>query len=364
MKIFEKFLVNTENVEAIEKVSVILIFMFEVIYVLLHMFFFIFFLTQGVPEMSLMNLTCIIVGLLSMHFLLDVKTVIIGGYIVVINFGIYTIGSAYLLGYGKHVTVLYPLMLLILHTLFPKKRSYLIWSTLIILLFYCINIYMRYHVVSIYENSLGYVEYINYGYAFGSVALFLYVKSLAEKVVVDYKAQLDKVASEANYDFLTGLYNRRFLEQRFLVEDFDIAYIVIVDIDFFKKVNDTYGHLCGDYVLKEVSQLLRNTFRPVDDVCRWGGEEFMVYIRNAKELDVEKKLNKTRELIESKLFEYHDESFNITASFGYSQIIHNENYSVENINEYVEMADNALYYAKQTGRNKVVRYSDIENFEI
>jgi len=157
-------------------------------------------------------------------------------------------------------------------------------------------------------------------------------------------------------DPLTGLYNRRnldnSLEREFLrakryKNDLSIA---VIDIDFFKKVNDTYGHLCGDYVLKEVAYMILETLRKTDMVFRYGGEEFVAILT---ETPVEKAvipLERLRQKIENYPFKYNGTDFQVTVSIGASSTEKEFN----SAGEFLDSADKALYSAKGHGRNRVV----------
>lgn len=162
-------------------------------------------------------------------------------------------------------------------------------------------------------------------------------------------------------DPLTGLYNRRhfdnMIEREFLraqrySNDLSIA---LIDVDFFKKVNDTYGHLCGDYVLKEVAYLTLQTFRKTDMVFRYGGEEILVILT---ETPLEKAiipLERLRKSIENYPFSYDNNNIRVTVSIGVESL--NEN--IGHFEELIDNADKALYYAKENGRNKVITSSSL-----
>jgi diguanylate cyclase (GGDEF)-like protein len=154
-------------------------------------------------------------------------------------------------------------------------------------------------------------------------------------------------------DALTGLYNRRhfdstvereFLRSKRYGGDLTLA---IIDIDFFKKINDTYGHLCGDYVLKEVAYMIQDNFRKTDIVFRYGGEEFVVILTETS-LDGSKiPLERLRQAIESYKFKYENNIIKVTVSIGAASN------SYDNINTVILNADKALYEAKSSGRNKI-----------
>ncbi|PWL75660.1 hypothetical protein DBY21_07655 [Candidatus Gastranaerophilales bacterium] len=162
-------------------------------------------------------------------------------------------------------------------------------------------------------------------------------------------------------DALTGLYNRRHfentLEREFLraqrySNDLSLA---VLDVDFFKKINDTYGHLCGDYVLKEIAYMTLQTFRKTDIVFRYGGEEIVILLT---ETPLEKAiipLERLRKTIEDYPFNYDSNGFKVTVSIGVEGL-EKEHTTAEDL---LQNADKALYAAKELGRNRVVTSSDL-----
>ena len=157
-------------------------------------------------------------------------------------------------------------------------------------------------------------------------------------------------------DELTGLSNRRCfdntLEKEFLraLRYNNKLTLVMFDIDHFKTVNDTYGHPCGDYILKEVSNAALQTFRKTDTVFRFGGEEFVVILTETDIKQSEIPLERFRKTIETLDLTYQNQQINITVSIGACQL----DQSIGNKEEFLQKADNALYDAKNSGRNKVV----------
>lgn len=155
-------------------------------------------------------------------------------------------------------------------------------------------------------------------------------------------------------DPLTGLYNRRHfedcLEREFLRSKrykSDLSF-AIIDIDFFKKINDTYGHSSGDYVLKEVAYLILQTFRKTDMVFRYGGEEFAVIITETPLDKAVIPLERLRISVSENTFKYNGEQINVTISIGVSGV----NEDTESVHQLFENADKALYMAKENGRNQ------------
>lgn len=155
-------------------------------------------------------------------------------------------------------------------------------------------------------------------------------------------------------DALTKLYNRRHFESEFEKEfkrakryknDLSIA---IIDIDFFKKVNDTYGHLCGDYILKETAYLMAQNFRQTDTLFRYGGEEFVVLLTETNANNAPVPLERLRKKIENHKYIYDNQELKITVSIGVSS-----NIEFDICDKMLEDADKALYKAKNEGRNRV-----------
>lgn len=157
--------------------------------------------------------------------------------------------------------------------------------------------------------------------------------------------------SLSQIDTLSGLYNRRFMNQR--IEEEISKYkryetpfsILLVDVDFFKKINDNYGHDKGDLVIKKISTLMQQNTRDTDINARWGGEEFLILVPNSNLEGALTLANNLKQIIEKTNFETKEK---ITVSIGVSTF--NENLNQE---ELLKLADNALYKAKNNGRNKV-----------
>ncbi len=152
-------------------------------------------------------------------------------------------------------------------------------------------------------------------------------------------------------DKLTGLYNRQKLDQALIDEfkrveryDQDLS-LIILDIDHFKSVNDTYGHLAGDRILIEISKILIQDNRKTDIIGRWGGEEFMILLPNTNETAALCVAEKIRLAIELAVF---PEVGQITSSFGVTSYVLED--CIENL---IYRADKALYKAKYHGRNQV-----------
>jgi diguanylate cyclase (GGDEF)-like protein len=160
--------------------------------------------------------------------------------------------------------------------------------------------------------------------------------------------------SESQMDPLTGLKNRRGFEEYYAkgiqtVLDDTPCSVIMGDIDFFKKVNDVYGHNAGDVVLKYVAAVLREMTGKQGEVIRWGGEEFVILLRDC---DIEKAADlaeQIRQRVETSICYFEDTPIRITMSFGVSAMT-----AAKSSEQNIKDADQKLYQAKTTGRNRVV----------
>ncbi|WP_298694360.1 ammonium transporter [uncultured Sulfuricurvum sp.] len=183
----------------------------------------------------------------------------------------------------------------------------------------------------------------------GIVARFFnYLLQMLHDKQVELKLNNTLLRSKAQSDPLTALLNRRgLMEQIEGKAPFDQRFsLIIIDIDHFKSINDTYGHAIGDSVLKELAHIIKKSVHDEDKVARWGGEEFVVITQTLDIADTEYLAEKIRMAVE----EYHFAAVNrITCSFGVSTP---KNKTIR-FDTLFENADKALYQAKKLGRNRV-----------
>lgn len=183
-----------------------------------------------------------------------------------------------------------------------------------------------------------------------TLELQIALRELSEK-----NRELEKLSA---IDPLTGLMNRRYFDERIVAEcrrskrEKSNLGIAMIDIDHFKKINDNYGHLCGDHCLKIFAFTLQETIkRPSDIICRYGGEEFVLILPNTDQDGLIMLLERVRKEVEAKKIVFEGQELQMTASIGgCSKIVLTDD---EN-NSIVAFADKQLYDAKETGRNRVI----------
>ncbi|MFY9100421.1 GGDEF domain-containing protein [Aliarcobacter cryaerophilus] len=206
------------------------------------------------------------------------------------------------------------------------------------------------HIISKSQDELN-----NLKYKIGIIKKYLE----ETKPILESKILMEALRQKNLTDSLTGLYNRKYLDE--IVEkqlNLDmkngVVYaIMFLDIDYFKMVNDTYGHDVGDDILRKLAVTMKKLISKDECIIRYGGEEFLILMRNptedsAKELAL--RINKEFSKI---VFNYGNDTFNKTVSIGYSFFPAD----TEQFWKCIKYADISLYEAKDTGRNKVVRFS-------
>lgn len=172
-----------------------------------------------------------------------------------------------------------------------------------------------------------------------------------------YQDKIDNINSLAFMDALTDVYNRRYINEKLPVDMLNAALskhglsVILADIDFFKNVNDTYGHLAGDKVLQVFSDILKKCLkRDIDWIARFGGEEFLICLPGARVDKAAKIAEEMRSAIESATFNFDGNEIRITVSLGVTTVSTGEMVTLE---ELIEKTDKKLYLAKSKGRNRV-----------
>jgi diguanylate cyclase (GGDEF)-like protein len=210
-------------------------------------------------------------------------------------------------------------------------------------------IWFGFDQLSAYAKSNAFSDYMTFFYFTSGVALVSIALILLLATIIDLT---EKNQRDSSVDLLTGTLNRRGLENAIVdaqKRGRPIGAAIMLDLDHFKTVNDTYGHAAGDAVLIEVSRLLRNHVQGFGEIARMGGEEFAVIVYQSHLDGLSQLAEMLRSVVLSMRVEAFAEIIRVTASLGVARLCHDELFS-----DALRRADNALYQAKSSGRNRVV----------
>lgn len=204
------------------------------------------------------------------------------------------------------------------------------------------------------ENDNGEVEYV-------CVSIFdMTDASIYQERLQETKRKLEEISVR---DGLTQIFNRRYLEQC-LGAEFDRVRryggrlsVLLMDIDHFKYINDTYGHPAGDAVLIHLASILSANLRASDTAGRFGGEEFVIVLPNTDAADAIYVTDRIREMIAANIITYDNTPIPFTISIGVAELTD----AVQDPEMLIKNADLALYAAKESGRDRVVRFDQMEN---
>ncbi len=320
-----------------------------------HFVFMFFFLLSGVPKMAFVNFSSLFIAIYGIYLVAykneSLKTI----YVAVFMYIYYVIGATWCIGSESNVNLIMPALLVGVFTLYNLSKKHVVIITTLILLAHAFLIYLKYaRVVEPIDNFL-IVESINIVFAYSGCAFALRLRKIANAYYDKYNNnELAFLAREVNKDHLTKLWNRRYLKTEFKhINVYKRFYVVLADIDFFKDINDTYGHDAGDYILEQLSKMFLERFLYTDVICRWGGEEFLFILKHSSNKESLDKLESLRKEIEAKEFIYNETSIKLTVSFGVHDIK-----SKDDIEDGIKKSDIALYSAKKNGRNRIVIYDE------
>lgn len=182
-----------------------------------------------------------------------------------------------------------------------------------------------------------------------------YVLGILEDNFLVAYTSTEEIEAKVVHDPLTKAFNRHKLDEisNSSTHEFEMqrASLLLIDIDFFKKINDTYGHDAGDTVLQNLVEILRSFVRKTDYIVRWGGEEFLVILPDCGEVKAQEIAEKMR----NKVLEAGDNMCNTSISVGVAP------YAGGDYHDTIRLADKALYYAKEHGRNQVVLATSLKD---
>jgi diguanylate cyclase (GGDEF)-like protein len=262
-----------------------------------------------------------------------------------------------LIGLVIHLAALVPLRRLIalLHTGSLRNK----WLAMTGLIFFFIAGDLGYIIVLWGQQSMWRELPIPGIFLLGAIYVWITIK-LSLQTAVELQ-RIDLLETESITDPLTKLYNRRYLDRRIEEEvarskrySLNLS-VLMLDIDHFKRINDTYGHQAGDVILCTLGSMIKTDIRDIDVAARYGGEEFLVICANTA-IDVAALLaERLRQQVESHQFQFFDSSGrNQTIQISVSIGVASFNTSIDSKEKLIQTADQALYRAKEEGRNRVI----------
>lgn len=276
----------------------------------------------------------------------------------ILNFYILTWTIANVVCFGWNIGVQHFITTLLVFCFFSKyrheKAKFIYTGCLLILRIYLYYYCQSHTPVFAPVSPLGnYLQIVNTFFVFLTLALTAYIFSAdsqeLEGKLIEYNRQLMK---QANTDTLTGLYNRRstmeYLDDLLNNPDHQIS-ICLCDIDFFKHVNDTYGHDVGDVVLKTISQTFHKELPPDSFISRWGGEEFLLIFPKLNGDEAVIALEKLRQKIKTIVFDGVFETFTISLTYGLVEYDYHSD-----LTTILKEADEKLYIGKESGRDRII----------
>lgn len=284
--------------------------------------------------------------------LFDIKTVPTGkiypGVEVQANYVNNLIDNNFITKTGKLYTTIASLILALITILLVMRIQSAITASISALI-----IYMGYVIFSYYAMKFSNL-WIELVYPLLG-AIIAFITALIVKYLIKSR-DFEQQYKLATTDGLTDLYNHRYFQDQMKMNvDHAKRYetnfsLIIIDIDFFKKFNDTFGHQSGDAVLRQVAQILKRNVRSTDIVCRYGGEEMSIILPNAGKDEALTTAEKIREKVAEKTFKLNnDKETNVTISLGVSTYP----FDGDTPSQLIDSADKRLYNAKNNGRNQV-----------
>ena len=278
-------------------------------------------------------------------------------YIVVISVFIAAVGSLMLttVGIFYYIVEVYVIMVWVFTLIGFKFLEALIVNILIVIL--QIALISFYKPLS-YETTVVHILILSASFTMGLVGGYImefYARANFENEldIIDMQKELQK---QANYDYLTNLYNRRYFNEtaqsfmKIAKRENKSLSVIMIDIDDFKNINDTYGHTVGDEVIKLLALLLKKHTRDSDITARFGGEEFVILLPSTDTRGAFKIAETLRTIVQSQNLKINSDKYiKFTISSGVSSINNSED---NHISEVLNRADKALYKAKESGKNK------------
>ena len=275
-----------------------------------------------------------------------------------IEVSIFVIISTLYCGWDAGFT-LYLIALATLVYFCPFDHKYIpyLFSLSELLIFFALKFFL---VPQLFVTSSLHIQELNFLYFMNAISSFIIILYAAlisnlsaettKQVLLEDNHTLKEIA---DHDQLTTLLSRHYLLDK--IDQVDISsqniVVIIADIDNFKSINDHYGHPCGDYILQTLALLIKSHLSEETDICRWGGEEFVIAAYHQNKEDVLIQMKELCNIIHNYHFIYKKEPIHISMTFGMAYYDEKPTF-----NKLVELADKRLYQGKTNGKNIVIDY--------
>ena len=342
---------SVEEKKAYDNVIVKTCYVTDVLYLMLHIIYLVLFLIAKVYVMVYINIGSIVIYML-FYFLIKNKKYYLYALGCGNEFLISMSVSTILVGFnaGFHLCIIGLCVVSFFTVYFSKQnrdvKNAFTWCVLSLLiylglLFYCSFNNPEYVLDKWLVITLSSIH---------SIAVFAFIAAYL-MIFLKYAMQLEqRIINESRIDNLTQIHNRydlyNYVESIEIKKDYVLS---MFDIDDFKKINDVYGHVCGDYILKEVASIASTTLA-TSFVSRFGGEEFVVISRlNGNIENTFRDIDMLRKRIEENTFVFNENLIHITVTIGIQQF--EEEFNIE---KWISSADNKLYSGKKAGKNRTI----------
>lgn len=324
---------------------------------IMHIVLLAIYIVAGIPFFIVINLISLFFYSVSLWMLRsrERRRYTQVGVLVTIEVIVYTFITALLTGV-YNLAVFYFFMMLVMQLIIPYARV-LVRGIMVGVLWACIFSWL---VIALYLQPVidtgretVALAFFNVNFAVLGVCLEILIGNVIKKIVTAInKKQMDELTHQVHTDPLTGLFNRRYADLYFATrkqQDPGGKYsIAFLDIDDFKSINDVYGHRVGDDVLLELSKVIKTTLRKTDIVFRWGGEEFLIVLKDAETDAASRILNTLRVNIEKTTVMSGLVPVQFTVSIGVSAL------DMSDIEGSIANSDHKLYIGKSQGKNTVI----------
>jgi diguanylate cyclase (GGDEF)-like protein len=320
---------------------------------LVHAIMLVLFAAANIPVVAYINIVSVIIYIIS-FVLAQHRKYTSAGLLISLEILCYAATVIMLTGFYTRL-IFYFFLVLVMQMTIPYAKYYIkgpvVGLSLILLL---VQVYLEGRYVPPIDlgNFKSTFSYFNIGLTFFAMILELSIGNFIKTTIANYhELRVAALENQANTDPLTGLFNRRYADLMFDKIKKDTSdtpwCVAILDIDDFKKVNDTRGHSVGDEVLVELAAVLRQALRKTDMIFRWGGEEFLVLLENIEVDTVFRILEKIRtSLAASETLE--KISLHVTVTIGAGI------FDRSDVEHSIENCDKKLYIGKNNGKNQVV----------